>query len=109
MKVSIVVPLHNEALNAELLYRELREFADEEKRIAEMIFVDDGSTDDTYERLVRACAGDPRVTVLRLAAEFRADGGALGRVRHRHRRRDLPDGRRPAERSARYPAAAREN
>ena len=35
-----------------------------------MIFVDDGSTDDTYERLVRACAGDPRVTVLRLRRNF---------------------------------------
>ena len=70
MRVSIVVPLHNEAMNAEPLYRELRQFADEEKRVAEMIFVDDGSTDDTYERLVRASAGDPRVTVLRLRRNF---------------------------------------
>jgi glycosyltransferase involved in cell wall biosynthesis len=70
MRVSIVVPLHNEAMNAEPLYRELRAFADEEKRVAEMIFVDDGSTDDTYEQLVRASAGDPRVTVLRLRRNF---------------------------------------
>ena len=70
MRVSIVVPLHNEAMNAEPLCRELREFADAEKRIAEMIFVDDGSTDDTYERLVQACAGDPRATVLRLRRNF---------------------------------------
>ena len=70
MKVSIVVPLHNEAMNVEPLCRELREFAAEEKRVAEMIFVDDGSTDDTYERLVRACAGDARATVLRLRRNF---------------------------------------
>jgi glycosyltransferase involved in cell wall biosynthesis len=70
MRVSIVVPLRNEALNVELLYRELREFAAEEQRIVEMIFVDDGSTDDTYERLVRASAGDPRVIVLRLRRNF---------------------------------------
>ena len=70
MKVSIVVPLHNEAMNVEPLCRELREFADAEKRIAEMLFVDDGSTDDTYQRLVQACAGDPRVTVLRLRRNF---------------------------------------
>jgi glycosyltransferase involved in cell wall biosynthesis len=70
MRVSIVVPLHNEAMNAEQLYRELREFAAGEKRVAEMIFVDDGSTDDTYERLVRACAGDPHATVLRLRRNF---------------------------------------
>ena len=70
MRVSIVVPLHNEAMNADLLCRELREFAADEQRVAEMIFVDDGSTDDTYERLVRASAGDPRVTVLRLRRNF---------------------------------------
>jgi glycosyltransferase involved in cell wall biosynthesis len=70
MKVSIVVPLHNEAPNAEELCRELREFADEEKRVAEMIFVDDGSTDDTYSRLTHACAGDPRAIVLRLRRNF---------------------------------------
>jgi glycosyltransferase involved in cell wall biosynthesis len=70
MRVSIVVPLHNEAMNVEPLCRELREFADGDKRIAEMIFVDDGSTDDTYSRLVQACAGDPRATVLRLRRNF---------------------------------------
>jgi glycosyltransferase involved in cell wall biosynthesis len=70
MRVSIVVPLHNEALNATLLYRELREFAAEEPRVVELIFVDDGSTDDTCERIVQASAGDPRVTVLRLRRNF---------------------------------------
>ena len=70
MKVSIVIPLHNEAPNVDLLYRELREFATEEERIAEIIFVDDGSTDDTYERLTRAAQDDVRVTVIRLRKNF---------------------------------------
>ena len=70
MRVSIVIPLHNEAPNADLLYRELREFAGEDHRVAEIIFVDDGSTDGTYERLDRACADDIRVTVLRLRRNF---------------------------------------
>ena len=70
MRVSIVIPLHNEVANVDLLYRELREFATEERRIAEILFVDDGSTDGTYERLVAACKDDMRVTVLRLRRNF---------------------------------------
>ena len=70
MRVSIVVPLHNEAANVEALCRELREFADEEPRIAELIFVDDGSADGTYEGVVAACGEDARVTVLRLRRNF---------------------------------------
>ena len=70
MKVSIVIPLHNEAVNVERLYRELKEFAVTERRITEMIFVDDGSTDGTYERLVEVAAGDFRVKALRLRRNF---------------------------------------
>ena len=70
MKVSIVIPLHNEAPNAELLYRELREFAAEDGRVAEIIFVDDGSSDGTYERLTSAARDDVRVKVLRLRRNF---------------------------------------
>ena len=70
MKVSIVIPLYNEAGNVEPLWRELREFADADARVAEMIFVDDGSTDDTYERLVALCRDDARATVLRLRRNF---------------------------------------
>ena len=70
MSVSIVIPVYNEALNADLLYRELREFASSEKRISQIIFVDDGSTDGTYERLVAISADDYRVTVIRLRRNF---------------------------------------
>jgi len=70
MRVSIVIPLHNEAPNVEALYREIREVAAQDPRIAEVVFVDDGSTDDTYERLVRLCRDDPGATILRLRRNF---------------------------------------
>jgi cellulose synthase/poly-beta-1,6-N-acetylglucosamine synthase-like glycosyltransferase/spore germination protein YaaH/peptidoglycan/xylan/chitin deacetylase (PgdA/CDA1 family) len=58
--VSIVVPAYNEEVNAvssvqSLLNRDYPNF--------EVIFVDDGSTDQTYERVSDAFAGDPRVKV----------------------------------------------
>ena len=70
MKVSIVIPLFNEADNVEPLYSELRRFADQDERVTEIIFVDDGSTDTTYDQLTVFCADDPRVRVLRLRRNF---------------------------------------
>lgn len=70
MKVSIVIPLHNEAPNADELCRELRAFADEEQRVTEIIFVDDGSSDGTYERIIAAADGDRRIKALRLRRNF---------------------------------------
>ena len=70
MRVSVVIPVFNEAANVERVYRELRGLAGEDKRIAEIIFVDDGSTDSTYDRLISVCSNDPRVTVIRLRRNF---------------------------------------
>lgn len=49
MRVSIVVPFYNEVDNVEAVLREIREHQPE----AELIAVDDGSTDGTRERLER--------------------------------------------------------
>ena len=68
--VSIVVPLLDEAENVEQLFSEIRGVADQDERIREVIFVDDGSTDGTFERLCQVCAKDARVTVLRLRRNF---------------------------------------
>lgn len=50
--LSIVVPLHNEQDNIEILYRELRRSVDEIKKSYEIVFVDDGSTDHTLKKLL---------------------------------------------------------
>jgi glycosyltransferase involved in cell wall biosynthesis len=51
--LSIVIPLHNEADNIEILYKELRNSVDKIKKVYEIIFVNDGSTDETLQRMLR--------------------------------------------------------
>jgi glycosyltransferase involved in cell wall biosynthesis len=68
--VSIVVPVYNEAPNAEALVDELRAAADRLTTTTEIVLVDDGSQDDTYARLVAAVGDDPRFVLIRLMRNF---------------------------------------
>ena len=68
--VSIVVPVYNEAPNAEALVGELRGAVDRLTVTAEIVLVDDGSHDDTFARLVDAVGGDPRFHLVRLMRNF---------------------------------------
>ena len=63
IEFSVVVPVCNEAENIEPLAREIE--AAMRGRAYEMIFVDDGSTDDTAVNLLRLKASLPALRVLR--------------------------------------------
>lgn len=69
-QLSIVVPVYNEAPNVEALVRELQATADRLPQSAEIVFVDDGSSDDTYALLVAAAGDDPRIHLLSLMRNF---------------------------------------
>jgi len=62
--LSIVVPVHDEAENVEPLVAELIAIANRVE-LVEIIFVDDGSADDTAARLARLRSGEPRLRLLR--------------------------------------------
>jgi glycosyltransferase involved in cell wall biosynthesis len=69
-ELSIVIPVRNESANVEPLHRELTETLEAAGRSYEVIVIDDGSTDDTYARLARLQATDPRLRVIRFRRNF---------------------------------------
>jgi glycosyltransferase involved in cell wall biosynthesis len=69
-EISIVIPVRNEADNVEHLCRELFDTLDRWGRPTEVIVVDDGSDDETFEILRRVQAGEPRLRVIRFRRNF---------------------------------------
>lgn len=70
MDLSIVVPLYNEEENTELLYAQLKAALEEIGRDYEIIIVDDGSTDGSFDILKRLHEGDERLKVIRFRRNF---------------------------------------
>jgi len=68
--LTFVVPIHNEESNLPLLHEEIGRAVAAMGRSAEMVYVDDGSTDASYARLREIRAADPRVRVVKLRANF---------------------------------------
>jgi glycosyltransferase involved in cell wall biosynthesis len=68
--ISVVVPLLNEEESLELLNANLFKVLDGLDRSAEVIYVDDGSTDGTYPLLKKIADQEERVRVIRLRRNF---------------------------------------
>jgi glycosyltransferase involved in cell wall biosynthesis len=68
--VSVVVPIFNGAELVPDCHAALSPILDRLEGGAEVIYVDDGSTDGTIEMLRRVQATDPRVRIVELAANF---------------------------------------
>jgi len=83
-ELSVVIPFFNEAPNVGPLLNELRAALTALAVSAEVICVDDGSTDDTAAELARAAAGWPAVRVERFAAN-RGQAAALWHGFHQAR------------------------
>lgn len=69
-ELSIVIPIRNESANLPLLYDELTQTLTKFGRPYEVLFIDDGSTDDSFARLAALQAADPRIRVIRFRRNF---------------------------------------
>jgi len=68
--LSVVIPIFNEAGNIPVLYEELKAALDALGVPFEILFIDDGSTDDSFARLKKIQSEDDRVVVIRFRKNF---------------------------------------
>ena len=69
-ELSVVIPVYNEEENIPVLYSRLVAVLDAEHIDFEIVFVDDGSYDDSLRRLKELEATEKRVVVIELARNF---------------------------------------
>jgi len=69
-ELSIIIPVFNEAENLPQLYQEINASLSRLKKSYEIIFVDDGSSDDSYGILKTIHRDDPTVKVIKFRKNF---------------------------------------
>jgi glycosyltransferase involved in cell wall biosynthesis len=70
MKISVVVPVFNEQESLPRLYDAVCPVLDALPHDYELLFIDDGSNDGSYDELNRLAAADPQVKVVRFRRNF---------------------------------------
>lgn len=70
MKLSVIVPCYNEGLNINVFYEDMVKNLKENKLSYELIFVNDGSTDDTLEKLKDLSVKDKNVKIINFSRNF---------------------------------------
>ena len=68
--LSLVIPVYNESESLDELHAELVQVIEDEGYEAEIIFVDDGSSDGSWALIERLAAKDPRVSGIRFRRNF---------------------------------------
>ena len=77
MICSVIIPVYNERENVRTIHEELGAAATAEPSLSwEFLFVDDGSTDETFGILREVNRTDPRVKVVRLSRNYGSHTGA---------------------------------
>ncbi len=77
MDISVVIPVYNEEKNIQPLYNKLKPVMDSLNKEYEIVFVDDGCIDKTFQTLERLHRKDERVRVIKFRKNF-GQTAALG-------------------------------
>jgi glycosyltransferase involved in cell wall biosynthesis len=80
--VSVVIPVYNEAENVPPLLEELGRVLATLPRRTEIVAVDDGSTDGSFERLRALAAEEPRLRIVRLARNYGQTAALAAGIEH---------------------------
>jgi len=68
--LSFIIPVNNEEGNIVPLYQKISEQLNKIQRKYEIIIVDDGSTDSTFEKITQLHLQDPRVKIIKFRKNF---------------------------------------
>jgi len=80
--VSVIVPVFNEEENIPLLHQELQAALGALDIPYEIVYVDDGSSDASFERLLVVAGGDPHVRIVRLRRNFGQTAALQAGIEH---------------------------
>jgi dolichol-phosphate mannosyltransferase len=80
--LSVVVPVYNESANLDALLARLRPALASVAEPYEIVFVDDGSRDDTAARVARAAQDDPQIRLVPLSRNFGHQAALVAGLEH---------------------------
>ena len=67
---SIIVPLYNEEIVIDESYKRLKRVMDSTKENYEILFVNDGSTDETINKVEKICKNDEKIKLINFSRNF---------------------------------------
>src|SRR5207247_7545220 len=80
--LSVVIPIYNEEENVSLLQASIRQALQDHNYSYEVIYVDDGSTDGTFQRLRDIVERDHHVHIIKLRRNFGQTAAISAGVAH---------------------------
>ncbi|MCK5138548.1 MAG: glycosyltransferase family 2 protein [Thermodesulfovibrionia bacterium] len=80
--ISIVIPVYNEEENIPMLYQRLDNISGRSEHTFEFIFVDDGSSDNSFRLIQELSAKDDRVKIIKFSRNFGSHAGCLAGLMH---------------------------